>query len=112
MWKLRSECLNPAFTFQTHIVPTAGVTVRDAISYNTRSPLKFHGKITAQRYVHGILQPHVLDMILTSHLSRSQCSVTHIKDVPRLPPPYNLPSLAFSIHIFLTNNYIWDQLRL
>ncbi|GFW06109.1 transposable element Tcb2 transposase [Trichonephila clavipes] len=35
-----------------------------AIAYNTRSPLVLiHGTITAQRYVHDILQPHALPLM-------------------------------------------------
>ncbi|GFS84990.1 transposable element Tcb1 transposase [Trichonephila clavipes] len=35
-----------------------------AIAYNTRSPLVFiHGTMTVQRYVHNILQPHVLPLM-------------------------------------------------
>ncbi|GFW03729.1 transposable element Tcb2 transposase [Trichonephila clavipes] len=35
-----------------------------AIAYNTRSPLEFiRDTMTAQRYVHDILQPHVLPLM-------------------------------------------------
>ncbi|GFW32845.1 transposable element Tcb2 transposase [Trichonephila clavipes] len=38
--------------------------VWDAIAYNTRSPLVLiRGPMTAQRYVHDILQPHVLPLM-------------------------------------------------
>ncbi|GFV13590.1 transposable element Tcb2 transposase [Trichonephila clavipes] len=60
----RGERLNPAFGLQRHTAPTAGVTVWGAIAYNTRSSLVLiHGTITAQRYVHDILQPHVLPLM-------------------------------------------------
>ncbi|GFU84470.1 transposable element Tcb1 transposase [Trichonephila clavipes] len=39
VWRLRSERLNPAFAFQKHTAPTAGVIVWCAIAYNTRLPL-------------------------------------------------------------------------
>ncbi|KFM75597.1 Transposable element Tcb2 transposase, partial [Stegodyphus mimosarum] len=64
VWRGHGERLNPAFALQRHIAPTAGVKVWGAIAYNTRSPLVlFHGTMTAQRYVHGILQPHVLQLM-------------------------------------------------
>ncbi|GFY19511.1 transposable element Tcb2 transposase [Trichonephila clavipes] len=57
----RGERLNPAFALQRRIAPTAGVVVWGAIAYNTRSPLVLiRGTMIAQRYVHDILQPHVL----------------------------------------------------
>ncbi|GFU23493.1 transposable element Tcb2 transposase [Trichonephila clavipes] len=64
VWRPRGERLNPAFTLQRHTTPTAGVMVWDAIAYNTRSPLVLiRGTMTAYRYVHGILLPHVLPLM-------------------------------------------------
>ncbi|GFW00620.1 transposable element Tcb1 transposase [Trichonephila clavipes] len=61
VWRPRGERLIPAFVLQRHTAPTAGVMVWGAIANNTRSPLVLiHGTTTAQRYVHDILQPHVL----------------------------------------------------
>ncbi|GFV16629.1 transposable element Tcb2 transposase [Trichonephila clavipes] len=49
VWRPRDKHLNPAFTLQRHIAPTAGVTVWGAIAYNTRSPLVLiHVTMTAQ----------------------------------------------------------------
>ncbi|GFV86211.1 transposable element Tcb2 transposase [Trichonephila clavipes] len=46
-----------------HTTPTAGVMVWGAIAYNTRSSLVLiSGTMTAQRYVHDILQPHVMPL--------------------------------------------------
>ncbi|GFX69969.1 uncharacterized protein TNCV_2099871 [Trichonephila clavipes] len=60
----RGERLNPAFALQRHTTPTAGVMVRGAIAYNTRSRLVLiRSTMAAQRYVHGILQPHVLPLM-------------------------------------------------
>ncbi|GFV77155.1 uncharacterized protein TNCV_1771671 [Trichonephila clavipes] len=60
----RSEHLNSAFALQRHSAPTAGVMVWGVIVYNTRSPLVFiRGRMLAQRYVHDILQPHVLPLM-------------------------------------------------
>ncbi|GFX06327.1 transposable element Tcb2 transposase [Trichonephila clavipes] len=56
-WRPRRERLNPTFALQRHTSPTAGVMVSGALAYNTRSPLIWiRGTMTAQRYVHGILQ--------------------------------------------------------
>ncbi|GFS83585.1 transposable element Tcb2 transposase [Trichonephila clavipes] len=64
VWRPRGERLNPAFALQRHTAPTAGVMVWDAIAYNTRSPLvSIQDTITAQRYVHDILQLHVLPLM-------------------------------------------------
>ncbi|KFM74986.1 Transposable element Tcb2 transposase, partial [Stegodyphus mimosarum] len=64
VWRARGKRLNPAFVVQRHIVPTAGMKVWVAIAYNTRLPLVlFRGTLTAQRYVHEILQPHVLPLM-------------------------------------------------
>ncbi|GFX77716.1 transposable element Tcb1 transposase [Trichonephila clavipes] len=58
--KLRGERLNSAFTLQRHTTPTAGVMVWGTIAYITRSPLVLiRGTMTAPRYIHDILQPHV-----------------------------------------------------
>ncbi|GFX47565.1 transposable element Tcb2 transposase [Trichonephila clavipes] len=64
VWRPRGECLNPVFVLQRHATPTAGVMVWGAIAYNTRTPLVLiRGSITAKRYVHDILQPHVLPLM-------------------------------------------------
>ncbi|GFX93642.1 transposable element Tcb2 transposase [Trichonephila clavipes] len=63
VWRPRGERLNPAFALQRHIAPTAGVIVWGAIAYNTMSPqvlIRGTTHMTAQWYVHDILQPHVL----------------------------------------------------
>ncbi|GFS48876.1 transposable element Tcb2 transposase [Trichonephila clavipes] len=61
VWRPLGERLNPAFALQRHTTPTAGVMVWGAIAYNTRSLLVLiRGTMTAQWYVHDILQPHVL----------------------------------------------------
>ncbi|GFU96627.1 transposable element Tcb2 transposase [Trichonephila clavipes] len=64
VWRSRCERLNPVFALQRHTAPTAGVMVKWTIAYNTRSPLVLiHGTMTAQRYAHDILQPHVLPLM-------------------------------------------------
>ncbi|GFT95829.1 transposable element Tcb2 transposase [Trichonephila clavipes] len=63
VWRPRDERLNPAFALQRRTTPTAGVMVWGAIAYNTWSPLVLiRGAMTAQWYVHDILQPHVLPL--------------------------------------------------
>ncbi|GFV53549.1 transposable element Tcb2 transposase [Trichonephila clavipes] len=64
VWRPRGEHLNSAFALQRHTSLTAGVMVWDVIAYNTRSSLVLiRGTMTAQRYVHDILQPHVLPLM-------------------------------------------------
>ncbi|GFT33598.1 transposable element Tcb2 transposase [Trichonephila clavipes] len=64
VWRPRGEHLKPAFALQRHTAPTAGVMVWGAIAYNTWSLLALiRGTMTAQRYVHDILQPHVLPLM-------------------------------------------------
>ncbi|GFW53250.1 transposable element Tcb2 transposase [Trichonephila clavipes] len=64
VWRPLGECLNPAFVLQRHTTHTAGVMVRGAIAYNTRSPLVLiRGTMTVQRYVHDILQLHELPLM-------------------------------------------------
>ncbi|GFY14637.1 transposable element Tcb1 transposase [Trichonephila clavipes] len=64
VWRPRGEHFNPAFALQRHTAPTAGVMVWGAIAYNTWSPLALiGGTMTAQRYVHDILQSHVLPLM-------------------------------------------------
>ncbi|GFS79630.1 transposable element Tcb2 transposase [Trichonephila clavipes] len=56
--------LNPAFALQRQTAPIAGVMVWGTIAYNVLSPpVLIRGTVTAQRYVHDILQPHVLPLI-------------------------------------------------
>ncbi|GFY17891.1 transposable element Tcb2 transposase [Trichonephila clavipes] len=60
----RGKRLNPSFALQRHTAPTGGVLVWGVIAYNTRSPLVLiRDTMTAQRYVHDILQPHVLPLM-------------------------------------------------
>ncbi|GFS66011.1 transposable element Tcb1 transposase [Trichonephila clavipes] len=64
VWRPRGERLNPVFVLQRHTAPTAGVMVWGASAYNTRSPLVLiRGTMAAPRYVHDILQSHVLPLM-------------------------------------------------
>ncbi|GFT19042.1 transposable element Tcb2 transposase [Trichonephila clavipes] len=62
VWRPRVERVNPAFIL--HTTTTAGVMVWGVIAYNTLSPLVLIcGTMTAQWYVHDILQLHVLPLM-------------------------------------------------
>ncbi|GFV81791.1 transposable element Tcb2 transposase [Trichonephila clavipes] len=62
--RTRGEHLNIAFPLQRLTALTAGLMVWGTIAYNTRSLLVLiRGTMTAQLYVHEILQPHVLQLI-------------------------------------------------
>ncbi|PRD35584.1 UNVERIFIED_CONTAM: hypothetical protein NCL1_11159 [Trichonephila clavipes] len=77
-----------------------------SIAYNTQSFLVLiHETMTAQRYVHGILQPHVLPLttVLTGLSSTRQCSASQGKGITRLSPRSNYPSVTCPIPIFVSN---------
>ncbi|GFX63228.1 transposable element Tcb2 transposase [Trichonephila clavipes] len=64
VWRPPGERLNLAFALQRHTGLASGVMVWCAIAYNIRSPLVLiHLTLTAQRYVHDMLQPHVLPLM-------------------------------------------------
>ncbi|GFT97950.1 transposable element Tcb1 transposase [Trichonephila clavipes] len=105
-WRHRGERLNPAFALQRHTAPTAGVMVWGAIEYNTQSPLVLiRGTMTAQGYVHNILQPHVLPLMqrLQEPFSTKQFSASHDKGVTRLSPHCYYPSFACPIPRFVSS---------
>ncbi|GFX07612.1 transposable element Tcb2 transposase [Trichonephila clavipes] len=63
--RTRGECINSAFALQRHASPIAGVMVWSTNAYDTRSPLiLIYVTLTAQRYVHDILQPHVFPLMV------------------------------------------------
>ncbi|GFT12592.1 transposable element Tcb2 transposase [Trichonephila clavipes] len=89
---------------------TASVMVWGTIAYNTRSPLiLFHGTMTAQRYVHDILQPHVLPLMqrhpgaifqqenVRPHTARVRQDC--LRTVTALPWPTQSPDLSLVEHI-------------
>ncbi|GFX22654.1 transposable element Tcb2 transposase [Trichonephila clavipes] len=64
VWRPRGERFNPALALQRTHHSTSDVMVWGAIAYNTRSLLVLiRGTMTAQRYVHDILQPDVLPLL-------------------------------------------------
>ncbi|GFV32530.1 transposable element Tcb1 transposase [Trichonephila clavipes] len=106
VWRPRGERFNPAFALQRHITSTADVIVWGVIAYNTWSPLVLiRGTMIAQRYVHDILQPHVLPLmqILPGAILTKQCSTSHSKGVTRLYPHCYSPSLARPNPGFVSN---------
>ncbi|GFX35961.1 transposable element Tcb2 transposase [Trichonephila clavipes] len=86
-----------------------------AIAYNTRSPIVLiRGTMTSQRYVHGILQPHVLPLIqrLPGAIFQQNNAQPHTSRVSQyclctvtiLPWPAYSPDLSPIEHI-------WDHLE-
>ncbi|GFX27747.1 transposable element Tcb1 transposase [Trichonephila clavipes] len=62
--------------------------------------------MTAQRYIHDILEPHVLPLITMAprnHFSTRQCSASHGKGVTRLSPHCYYSPLASPIPRFVSN---------
>ncbi|GFT04040.1 transposable element Tcb2 transposase [Trichonephila clavipes] len=114
VWRPRGERLNPAFALQRHTAPTAGVMAWGAIAYNTWSPLVLiRGTMTAQWYVHDILQPHVLPLMqrLPGALFQQDNAQPHtakvsqdcLRTVTTLPWPARSPDLSQIEHIW---NYL------
>ncbi|CAH2017414.1 unnamed protein product [Acanthoscelides obtectus] len=57
----RGERRNPQFFVERHVHHTVGVMVWGAKAYGSRSPLIFiRGNMNAQRYIHEVLEPHLL----------------------------------------------------
>ncbi|GFT16508.1 transposable element Tcb1 transposase [Trichonephila clavipes] len=106
VWRPRGERYNPAFASQQHTAPTAGVMVWGAIAYNTRSPLVLiRGTMTAQRYVHELLQAHVLPPMqwFPGAIFNKTSLASHVKGVARLSPHCYYPSLACPIPRCVSN---------
>ncbi|GFY03857.1 mitogen-activated protein kinase kinase kinase 13-B [Trichonephila clavipes] len=106
VWRPCGERLNPAFALQRHTAPTAGVMVWLAIAYNTWSPLVLiRGTMTAQQYVHDILQPHVLPLIqqLSSAIFQQDNARPHGKGVTKLSLYCYYPSLVCPFSRFVSN---------
>ncbi|GFV07171.1 transposable element Tcb1 transposase [Trichonephila clavipes] len=98
----------------SHTAPIAGVMVWCAIAYNKRSPLVLiRGTMTAQRYVHDILQPHVLPLMQrlpSANLQQdnarphtARVSQNCLRTVTSLPWPTRSPDLS-------PIELIWDHL--
>ncbi|GFX73010.1 transposable element Tcb1 transposase [Trichonephila clavipes] len=71
-----------------------------SIAYNTRTPpLLIRDNMTAQRYIHDILQPHVLPLMQRI----PGCSASHGKGATRLSQHCSYPSLTCPIPRFVSN---------
>ncbi|GFV63773.1 transposable element Tcb2 transposase [Trichonephila clavipes] len=91
-----------------HTAPTSDVVVWGAIACNTRSPLVFiRGTIIVQRYVHDILQPHVLPFMqrLPGALFQQDNARPHTARVSQdcLRTVCYYPSLVYPISRFVSN---------
>ncbi|GFV49654.1 transposable element Tcb2 transposase [Trichonephila clavipes] len=106
--------LSSAFALQRHAAPTAGRMVWGATAYNTRSSLVLiHSPMTAQHYVHNILQPHVLPLMQWLHGAifqqdnarphTARVSKDYLRIVTTLPWPARSLNLSPIGHI-------WDHL--
>ncbi|GFS84613.1 transposable element Tcb1 transposase [Trichonephila clavipes] len=105
-WRPRGERLNRAVSLQQHTTSTAGVTVWGVIAYNIRSRLVLiRGTMTAQRYVHDFLQPHVLPLMQRlsgTFFNKTMLGLTR-QGCIRLPLHSYCPSLGCLIPRFVSN---------
>ncbi|GFU95459.1 transposable element Tcb2 transposase [Trichonephila clavipes] len=111
VWRPLGERLNHAFALQRHTAPTVGERVWGVIAYNTLSQLVLiYGPMTALRYDHDILQPHVLPLmqrlpgvIFQQSNARPQTARV-LQDclsyLTTLPWPAQYPDLSPIKHIF------------
>ncbi|GFV34651.1 transposable element Tcb2 transposase [Trichonephila clavipes] len=114
VWRPYAECLNSAFALQRHTAPTAIEMVWGVIAYNTRSPLVLIRRtMTAQRYVHDILQPHVLPLmqLLPGSIFQQDNAWPHTARVSQdcLCTVTTLPRLARSLDL-CPIEHIWYNL--
>ncbi|GFX97624.1 transposable element Tcb2 transposase [Trichonephila clavipes] len=114
VWRPRGERIIPAFASQRDTPPTAGVMVWGAIAYNTRSPIVLiRGTMTAQWYVHDILQPHVLPLMqrLQGAIFQQDNAQSHTARVSQdcLRPVTTIPWPACSSDLSPIE-HIWDHL--
>ncbi|GFV69783.1 transposable element Tcb1 transposase [Trichonephila clavipes] len=79
-----------------------------AIAYNTRSPLVLiRGTMTAQRYVHDILQPHVLSLMQQLPGAIFQQDNARPHTVRVLLPFLGLPDPQICLQLSISG-IIWD----
>ncbi|CAH2000175.1 unnamed protein product [Acanthoscelides obtectus] len=91
---------------------TVGVMVWGAIAYGSRSPLIFiRGNMNAQRYIHEVLEPHLLPYLDTlanptfqqdnaRHVARVTIDFFQHNDVTLLPWPPRSPDLSPIEHVW------------
>ncbi|CAH2011182.1 unnamed protein product [Acanthoscelides obtectus] len=98
---------NPQFFVERHVHHTVGVMVWGATAYGSRSPLIFiRGNMNAQRYIHEVLEPHLLPYLDTladptfqqdnarPHVARVTIDFFQHNDVTLLPWPPRSPDLS------------------
>ncbi|CAH1999243.1 unnamed protein product [Acanthoscelides obtectus] len=109
----RGERRNPQFFVERHVHHTVGVMVWGAIAYGSRSPLIFiRGNMNAQRYIHEVLEPHLLPYLDTladptfqqhnarPHVARVTIDFFQHNDVTLLPWPPRSPDLSPIEHVW------------
>ncbi|GFT25532.1 transposable element Tcb1 transposase [Trichonephila clavipes] len=101
VWRPHGERLNPAFALQQHTASTAAVMVWGGIACNSRSPpVLISDTMTAQVYVHEILQLFVLPFMqwLPGSLFQRNNAWLHTARVSQdcLPTVTTLPWIASS----------------
>ncbi|CAH1961450.1 unnamed protein product [Acanthoscelides obtectus] len=100
------------FFVERHVHHTVGVMVWGAIAYGSRSPLIFiRGNMNAQRYIHEVLEPHLLPYLDTladptfqqdnarPHVARVTIDFFQHNDVTLLPWPPRSPDLCPIEHV-------------
>ncbi|CAH2004434.1 unnamed protein product [Acanthoscelides obtectus] len=109
----RGERRNPQFFVERHVHHTVGVMVWGAVAYGSRSALIFiRGNMNAQRYIHGVLEPHLLPYLDTltdpvfqqdnarPHVARVTIDFFQHNDVTLLPWPPRSPDLSPIEHVW------------
>ncbi|CAH1989820.1 unnamed protein product [Acanthoscelides obtectus] len=112
----RGERRNPQFFVERRVHHTVGVMVWGAIGYGSRSPLIYiRGNMNAQRYIHEVLEPHLLHYLDTladptfqhdnarPHVARVTIDFFQHNDVTLLPWPPRSPDLSPIEHV-------WDMM--
>ncbi|CAH1975670.1 unnamed protein product [Acanthoscelides obtectus] len=112
----RGERRNPQFFVERHVHHTVGVMVWGAIAYGSRSSLIFiRGNMNAQRYIHEVLEPHLLPYLDTladptfqqdntrPHVARVTIDFFQHNDVTLLRWPPRSPDLSPIEHV-------WDMM--
>ncbi|CAH1959968.1 unnamed protein product [Acanthoscelides obtectus] len=112
----RGERRNPQFFVERHVHHTVGVMVWGAIAHGSRSLSIFiRGNMNAQRYIHEVLEPHLLPYLDTladptfqqdnarPHVARVTIDFFQHNDVTLLPWPRRSPDLS-------TIEHVWDMM--
>ena len=109
----RGERRDPQFDVERHDHHTVGLMVWGAIAYGSRTPLDFiRGNMTALRYIHEVVEPHVLPYLETienpifqqdnarPHVARVTLDFMDQHDINRLPWPPRSPDLSPIEHVW------------